>query len=105
MMNPIRPIFLIVLTILLSGAPVPASAAPVAVGGDIRVLDGPGTTGGGEFTIVVDETTSFLTFCLQRTEYINFVDKFHVDGISPYAVSDPVSNGGDAVLHRDDLSE
>ena len=74
-----------------------ADAAPLMVGDDIHVLNGPGNTGGGEFTIVVDATTSFVTFCLQRTEYINFTSAFNVDAISTYAVSDPVSNGGDAV--------
>ena len=47
--------------------------------------------------------TSFVSFCLQRTEYINFVNEFHVDNISTYAISDPVSLGGDAV-GRDYLS-
>jgi hypothetical protein len=81
-----------------------ASAAPVAVGDDINVLNGPGTTGGGEFTIVVDDTTSFISFCLQQTEYINFVNDFNVDSISMYAVSDPASRGGDAE-GKDYLSE
>lgn len=72
-------------------------------GDDIHVLNGPGTTGGGEFTIVVDATTSFISFCLQMTEYINFTSAFNVDAISTYAMSDPVSLGGDA-FGRDYLS-
>jgi hypothetical protein len=74
------------------------------VGDDIHVQNGPGTTGGGEFTIVVDDTTSFIAFCLQQTEYINFVNAFNVDGISTYAISDPVSRGGDAITGKDFLS-
>lgn len=103
MMRPLRAAFPLALTILLAAGAAPAAATPVAVGDDIRVMDGPGTTGGGEFTIVVDATTSFISFCLQRTEYINFVNEFHVDSISTYAVSDPVELGGDA-LGRDYLS-
>ena len=90
---------------LLAGAAI-ADATPLTAGDDIHVLDGPGNTGGGEFTIVVDPTTSFVSFCLQRTEYINFTSAFNVDAISTFAVSDPVLNGGDALdLYRDYLSE
>ena len=90
---------------LLAGAAI-ADATPLTAGDDIHVLDGPGNTGGGEFTIVVDPTTSFVSFCLQMTEYINFTSAFNVDAISTFAVSDPVLNGGDALdLYRDYLSE
>jgi hypothetical protein len=82
--------------ILLSAGGAKADASPLMAGDDIHVLNGPGTTGGGEFTIVVDETTSFVSFCLQQTEYINFVNAFNVDSISNYAISDPASRGGDA---------
>ena len=105
MLNSLRPAFVLSLAItLLAGAAI-ADAAPLTVGDDIHVLDGPGTTGGGEFTIVVDATTSFVRFCLQRTEYINFTNAFNVDAISTFAVSDPVSNGGDPLdSYRDYLS-
>ena len=105
MSNAIRPAVLLSLLItLFAGAPI-ADAAPLMVGDDIHVLDGPGTTGGGEFTIVVDPTTSFVSFCLQRTEYINFVSAFNVDAISLFAVSDPASNGGNPLdFDRDYLS-
>ena len=103
MLNSLRRAFLLSLTITLFVGAAIADAAPLMVGDDIHVVDGPGTTGGGEFTIVVDAATSFVSFCLQRTEYINFSNAFNVDAISPYAVSDPVSNGGDA-LGRDYLS-
>lgn len=90
--------------IILSAGAATADASPLVVGDDIHVLNGPGTTGGGEFTIVVDEATSFISFCLQQTEYINFTDDFNVDGISEYAVSDPTSRGGESVTGRDYLS-
>lgn len=105
MLNSVRPAFLLALTITISAGAATADATPLAVGDDIHVLNGPGDTGGGEFTIVVDATTSFITFCLQRTEYINFTNAFHVDGISTFAISDPVANGGDAVYGRDYLSD
>ena len=101
MLTLIRPVFLCLTIIAVAST---AHAAPVAVGDDINVLNGPGTTGGGEFTIVVDDTTSFISFCLQQTEYINFVNDFNVDSISTYAVSDPASRGGDAD-GKDYLSE
>jgi hypothetical protein len=105
MLNSLRPAFVLFLAItLLAGAAI-ADAAPLTVGDDIKVLDGPGTTGGGEFTIVVDATESFISFCLQRTEYINFTNSFNVDAISTFAVSDPVANGGNALdSYRDYLS-
>ena len=105
MINSLRPIFLLALTLTISAGAATADATPLVVGDDIHVLNGPGDTGGGEFTIVVDATTSFITFCLQRTEYIDFTSAFNVDGISTFAVSDPVPNGGDAVYGRDYLSE
>ena len=80
-----------------------ANAAPIAVGNYITVDNGPGTTGGGEFIVGGDGITSFITFCLQRTEYINFSDEFLVDAISTYAFSDSVARGGDGT-GRDYLS-
>ena len=80
------------------------SAAPVAVGDYITFVNGPGTTGGGEFTVQGEGIDSFITFCLQRTEYIDFSHEFHVDDISEYAYLDPVSKGGDVSTGRDYLS-
>jgi hypothetical protein len=82
-----------------------AAAGPIVVAGDQVVFaDGPGTTGGGEFTVTVNGTWSFVTFCLQRTEYIDFSHAFTVDGVNPYALTDPVVNGGDG-FGRDPISE
>ncbi len=75
----------------------PASAGPIVIAGDtVKFGDGPGTTGGGEFMLTVDNTWSFITFCLQRTEYVDFSHVFTVDAVSPYTISDPAANGGDA---------
>ena len=104
MSNLIRSAFLLFVTITLFAGVNVAHAAPLAAGSHIRVSDGSGTTGGGEFNIVVvDDIATFITFCLQHTEFINFADEFHVDAISTYVVSDPASNGGD-VDGRDYLS-
>src|SRR6185295_3830898 len=82
-----------------------ASAGPVVVAGDhIVFADGPGTTGGGEFVVTVNGTWSFVTFCLQRTEYIDFSHAFTVDSVNPYTLTDPAANGGDA-SGRDSISE
>ncbi len=104
MFNLIRPTVLLFVTITLFVGVNAAHAAPLTVGSDIRVSDGSGTTGGGEFTVVVvGDIATFISFCLQHTEYLNFVDAFNVDGISTYVVSDPASHGGD-VDGRDYLS-
>jgi hypothetical protein len=82
-----------------------AAAGPIVVAGDhIVFADGPGSTGGGEFTVTVNGSWSFITFCLQRTEYIDFSHTFTVDSVNPYTLTDPVANGGDA-LGRDFISE
>jgi hypothetical protein len=83
----------------------PAVAGPIVVAGDqVTFADGPGTTGGGEFTVTVNGVWSFVTFCLQRTEYIDFSNTFTVDSVNPYTLTDPVANGGDA-LGRDYIDQ
>ena len=51
-----------------------------------RLSDGPGTTGGGEFNLTLfDDGTpveTFITFCLQMTQYIDFTTTFSVHSIS-----------------------
>ena len=96
MVSILRPALLSTFTITVFAITNPVHAAPLATGSEIVVQPGPGTTGGGEFTIVVDDINSFITFCLQRTEYITFTDAFNVDAISTYALSDPASLGGDS---------
>jgi hypothetical protein len=73
-----------------------ADAAPVAVGDTIRFADGPGTTGGGEFLVTINNLDSFITFCLQRTEYIDYSTTFVVGGVSTFASSDAAAQGGNA---------
>ncbi len=83
--------------------PAPAEAAPFEVGDYLKMSDGPGNTGGGEF-LATSEAASFITFCLQKTEFINFSDNFLIEDISTYAETDPLANGGDA-LGRDFLDD
>jgi hypothetical protein len=82
----------------------PASADPIVAAGDkIRFADGAGTTGGGEFVVTINDSWSFVTFCLQRTEYVDFKHEFTVDSVNSYTLTDPSANGGDS-LGRDYIS-
>jgi len=94
---------LLSLIAILSLAPT-AHAASINVGDMVKLADGPGTTGGGEFVMTVNDAFSFVTFCLQRTQYIDFTTTFKVDGVNEYAKTDSAGNGGDASGH-DPLSE
>jgi hypothetical protein len=80
---------------------------PIQAGDYFKVQDSPnGTTNGGEFIIVPYGSSSFdsfVTFCVQKTQYINFSNVFYVEAVSTYAKTDPGSNGGDA-QGRDPLS-
>jgi hypothetical protein len=91
-----------VLLAALCATPV-AEAAPIAPGDTIKFQDGPGTTGGGEFLVTVNNLESFLTFCLQRTEYIDYSTQFVVGGVSTFASSDDSAHGGNG-LGQDGLS-
>jgi hypothetical protein len=82
----------------------PASADSVGVNDSVTFADGPGTTGGGEFLVTINNLEQFITFCLQRTEYIDFSTAFVVDGVSTYAMTDATAQGGDAITGHDLLS-
>jgi hypothetical protein len=81
-----------------------ANADSVAVNDLVRFADGAGTTGGGEFLVTINDIEQFITFCLQRTEYIDFTTTFVVGGVSTSAMTDAIANGGDAVTGHDPLS-
>lgn len=77
---------LLVLLAALSIFPTLAQAGPIVAGDYVVLTDGPGNTGGGEFNMFVNgSATSFITFCLQRTEYISFGQKFIVGSVTNYA--------------------
>ncbi len=83
-----------------------AQAASILQVGDVlRVADGPGSIA-GEYIVTVNDTPSsaFITFCLQRTQFIDFTHQFWIDGISTYAKTDAPLYGGDA-QGRDPLSQ
>jgi hypothetical protein len=89
---------------LVIGA-LPSEAAPlIPVGSTIKFSDSHGTTGGGEFILTVNNSFSFISFCLQRTQYIDFTHNFKVDSVTGYATFDPVANGGN-IWGRDYLSQ
>ena len=53
----------------------------------IRLYDGPGTTGGGEFQVYKDGVGYlFNTFCLERSEFFSFGQPLTVAGISDRAI-------------------
>lgn len=79
---------------LVAGAQT-ARANTVAPNDIINFDNGPGSPG-GEFLANVNPGTpnawSFVTFCLQRTEYIDFTTDFVVAGVTSYATSDPIGS-------------
>lgn len=94
-----RMIRLFILLPLLTLVPVAAAHADAVVAGDlIKFADLPGNTGGGEFKLTVnnDPANSFISFCLQKTEYMDFTSTFIVGSVNDYTLTDPVANGGNA---------
>jgi len=88
---------LVLLPLLVLVPLVNAEAAPIQAGDIVTLTDGPGTTGGGEFNMFVNgSATSFITFCLQRTQYIGFNQPFRVGSVTNYADdaggNDPISS-------------
>jgi hypothetical protein len=81
-----------------------AQADAVAVNDVVKFADGPGTTGGGEFLVTINNLDEFITFCLQRTEYIDFKNTFVVGGISTVAMTDAIAQGGAPGTGHDPLS-
>ena len=91
-----RIIRLVALLFLVASIPKAASADPIVVGDIVRFSDLPGNTGGGEFKLT-DTTNAadwIITFCLQRTEYMNFSSDFIVGSITDHTLTDPNDRGG-----------
>jgi len=94
-------LMIIVLTILAIGFfTTTSNADPINVGDVIRLYDGPGTTGGGEFKVYKDGVYLFVTFCLERYEYFSFGQPLTVAGISPNAINGGVGSEGDSLDPR-----
>lgn len=68
-----------------------AHAGPVVAGDTVVLSDSFGTTGGGEFILRAtdDPLSAFLTFCLQRTEFISFGEQYVVNAISTFTDDEP----------------
>lgn len=76
----------------------PASAAPIAIGDEVKILGSYGSISGGAFrldNLATGPGEDFLTFCLQMTEYIDYKTTFIVGNISDSAddkpTPDPIS--------------
>ena len=91
-----RIIRVLALVALVGSIPLNAGADPIAVGDVVRFGDLPGNTGGGEFllTDINNPTEWIITFCLQKTEYMNFTSNFIVGSINDYTLTDPDAAGG-----------
>lgn len=68
-----------------------------ALADKIKLFDGPGTTGGGEFYAYTYDssnnlTGSFITFCLEKNEYINY-DTWYTYTTSTAAIQGGVGGG------------
>jgi hypothetical protein len=76
-------------------------AYPVNEGDLIKLQDGPGNTGGGEFRVYnASGTYLFNTFCLETNEYISFGTLYKVNSITTTAI-----NGGSGGGSPDPLDE
>jgi hypothetical protein len=73
-----------------------AGADAIGVGDVVTFSDLAGNTGGGEFklTDVSNSADWIITFCLQKTEYMNFTSNFIVGSINDYTLTDPDDRGG-----------
>jgi hypothetical protein len=89
---------LCVVVLLASVLSVPAMAgADVINAGDVvRFSDLHGDTGGGEFKLTDTSNAAdwIITFCLQKTEYMNFTSDFIVGSVNTYTLTDPNDKGG-----------
>jgi hypothetical protein len=68
--------------------PTTAFADAILVGDNVRILGSDGTVGGGAFQLddlATGAGTDFLSFCLQRGEYLDYSSTFVVGGITDYA--------------------
>lgn len=91
-----RTVRLMALLLLVGSIPAVASADALVVGDTVRFSDLPGNTGGGEFKLT-DTTNAadwIITFCLQKTEFMNFSSTFYIGSITTSTMTDPNDRGG-----------
>ena len=91
-----RIVQVLVLLVLVGSLPMAAFAGPIQAGDVVRFGDEPGNTGGGEFklTDVSNAADWIITFCMQKTEYMNFSSDFIVGSITDHTLTDPNDKGG-----------
>lgn len=83
----------------IAGYAAPATADTIHINDNLRFISSTGTLGGGAFSI--DDTANgagidLLTFCLQRSQYIDYSSLFRVGSITDHADDaagdDPISD-------------
>jgi hypothetical protein len=91
-----RIVRLLALLAVIGSVPTAAGADPIAAGDIVKFSDMPGNTGGGEFklTDTANAAEWIMTFCLQKTEYMNFTSNFIVGSITDHTLTDPNDKGG-----------
>jgi hypothetical protein len=91
-----RSVRVLALLVLIGSIPVAAGADPIVAGEVVKFVDAPGNTGGGEFKLydVNNPSEWIITFCLQKTEYMNYTNNFIVGSINEYTLTDPADKGG-----------
>jgi hypothetical protein len=84
------------LLLLVGSLPAAAGADSINVGDIVKFSDLAGTTGGGEFKLadVSNSADWIITFCLQKTEYVDFSSNFVVGSITNHTLTDPNDKGG-----------
>lgn len=81
-----------------------AEALPLA-GQTVKLSDGPGNTGGGEFNIDVLDFGSgqdYISFCLEKNEYISYSGSYTIASVADYAENGGI---GGATNNRDYVSD
>jgi hypothetical protein len=93
-----KPVLAVFLSLALVGVAKPAAAGAIRVGDSIRVVGSDGTLGGGAFSL--DDLSNgtgvdALTYCLQRSQTIDYSSTFVVGSITDHAddlpFDDPIS--------------
>jgi hypothetical protein len=94
---------LVTIAALAFGLTTPAYAWSVVAGDIIKLYDGPGTTGGGEFWVDVvgkgvsgtinGSNNDFITFCVEKNEYFSPGESLKVSAVNTAAVNGGVGGG------------
>ncbi len=94
-----RRLLIAALSVVMGAFAAPAFADSIHVGDNVKFISSTGTLGGGAFSVddLADGVgVDFLTFCLQRTQHIDYSNTFRIGGITNYADddagNDPISD-------------